>query len=531
MTKPSTLAQYLQLDLKNNHFRYMESAIKSELISLTPECHGASLDERAFWLKTGLTEYPKCVRCTESLTTRNWYPSITKARRALGEAPKGYRQFCSKTCAMNDPEKHRKTAETTTTRFGVQHSSQSVQVQAKRKLTNLERYGATNPMAWSSDRFKEAIEELHGVSAVQYIQGVSDKIADTKKRGLLLIERVQELEKLFEVTVLSELPVELQRVHDIELTWQHKCKYIYQSNITVRGLRLCPRCSYSTSRAERYIGDWLEEQGLKVLRRDTSFGFELDLYLPELKIGIEYDGTYWHSARFVSKQKAMEKLQKSALVGVQLITIQEHLWLLTPEKVKARLLSLIGLNKKLAGRRCTVEEIPLTDANAFLSKAHLQGGARARIAVALKYNGELMSVMTFGAPRFARKAAEWELVRYAVLPGFSIQGGASKILAKFRALHSGSILSYADRCWSTGALYQELGFKFLRNSESSYFWVSGQHIFTRYQTQKSKLSRLLNGIGKDFEPALSEDDNMRAARFLKVYDRGNSVWLIDKSIS
>jgi hypothetical protein len=382
-------------------------------------------------------------------------------------------------------------------------------------------------MAWNSDRFRDSIMELHGVDAVRHIPGVADKIRETKAALTLGVmrERVPELERLFEVSLLSELPTRVERIDDVELRWKHSCGHIYASNITQRGLRFCPRCSHGSSRAERSLGDWLEELGVKVQRRDRTFGFELDLYLPEHQIAIEYDGTYWHSARFVSREKSLEKLESCSRIGIQLVTIQEHLWINCEPKVRARLRALLGLNERLAARKCHVKEITVREANEFLGVAHLQGGAKAKVAVGLFHQTELMAVMTFGPPRFST-AADWELIRYASKPGISIQGGAARLLTAFRKAHIGSILSYADRCWSIGVMYQRLGFEFLRNSPPSYFWVSGQRIFTRYQTQKKKLPKLLGDLGREFDKAFSEADNMRAAKFLQVFDRGNSVWLL-----
>jgi hypothetical protein len=170
--------------------------------------------------------------------------------------------------------------------------------------------------------------------------------------------------------------------------------------------------------------------------------------------------------------------------------------------------------------------LPLTVAEAreFFSAAHLQGAGTSQINYGLFFNEELVAAASFSKPRFSTLAT-WELVRFATAPNTSVPGGAGKLLNAFTKAYPGAILSYADRCWSTGNLYRTLGFSFVHNSAPSYFWVSGSHVFSRYQTQKKKLARLLQSIGEQFDPDLSEVENMLRARFLKVYDRGNSVWL------
>ena len=87
--------------------------------------------------------------------------------------------------------------------------------------------------------------------------------------------------------------------------------------------------------------------------------------------------------------------------------------------------------------------------------------------------------MTFGKPRFT-KGANWELIRYCTIGSFSVVGGASKLLSYFRKHNSGSIITYADRRWSIGNLYEKLGFTFIGNSEPNYYYVKNYDRISRY---------------------------------------------------
>jgi G:T-mismatch repair DNA endonuclease (very short patch repair protein) len=119
----------------------------------------------------------------------------------------------------------------------------------------------------------------------------------------------------------------------LKLEWEHSCGKIFTSQISERGLRKCPRCSSGSSTAEREIGDILEQRGERILRRDRSLGFEVDIYLPDRKIAIEYDGTYWHSTLFEDEKKCTKKLERATKAGIRLITVQEHCWAFEREKV------------------------------------------------------------------------------------------------------------------------------------------------------------------------------------------------------
>ena len=57
-------------------------------------------------------------------------------------------------------------------------------------------------------------------------------------------------------------------------------------------------------------------------------------------------------------------------------------------------------------------------------------------------------------------------------------------------------------------------------SKPNYWWTKNQIKFSRYQCQKSKLKNIL---GNNFNPELSEDENMRLNGYDKIYDCGNIV--------
>ena len=519
----------LQSYLDKGHVRYMPETVKRELAALVPACSGTPV-EQLFWVMNGLTTYPSCEGCGVSLTSRQWKPFLTVKQRR-DDRTSGYMRFCGRSCAYTHGTKKESYRRTCLEKYGVEHPMQAEEVVAKVKATNIDRYGTSNPMSWTGEKFLSTIEQLHGTRVVRHFDGVHEKITETKKKktGELLVGKVAELEKLFEARCISELPAELQRIDELDLEWQHTCGRKWFSGISYRGIRPCPSCSSGTSRGEREVGAFLSELGLKWegRRRDVIPPRELDIYLPEQRVAIEYDGTYWHSARFETRKRCLDKLERCEQEGIRLITLQEHLWVGRRELVKSRLRSILGHTDRAGARECKVVELDATASRAFLDEHHLQGAARATVHLGLERRGELLAVATFGAPRWSRQAG-WELIRLAGRQGLTVQGGASKLLEAFRKKHTGRLISYADRCWSTGNVYQRLGFKFSHNTTPSYWWIHHSlGAFSRYQTQKAKLPRLLSDLQKEFYPELSEEDNMRLAGFLPIYDRGNSAWTLD----
>ncbi len=65
----------------------------------------------------------------------------------------------------------------------------------------------------------------------------------------------------------------------------------------------CPFCSNQSSRPEIRILSELETIFKNVISRQRIKGKEIDIYLPDLKIGIEYDGYYFHKNSFDSDKR------------------------------------------------------------------------------------------------------------------------------------------------------------------------------------------------------------------------------------
>lgn len=91
----------------------------------------------------------------------------------------------------------------------------------------------------------------------------------------------------------------------------------------------CPKCAVTWSRGEREIYDWLASLGLEVRHhvRDLIPPQEVDLYLPEHQLAVEYQGLRYHSTDFLSDSRYhLKKLEACGAAGVQLIQVWEDEW-------------------------------------------------------------------------------------------------------------------------------------------------------------------------------------------------------------
>lgn len=133
------------------------------------------------------------------------------------------------------------------------------------------------------------------------------------------------------------LPTMVSRSYSTKVWW--KCSKGHESfkspstRISIHGeISMCPACSLSiySSLAEREIADLLERLGEKVITGNRSLlkGGEIDIYLPEHNLAIEFNGIYWHSLGMNGKTESYhyDKWIACKEAGLELFHVLEDDW-------------------------------------------------------------------------------------------------------------------------------------------------------------------------------------------------------------
>ena len=272
-----------------------------------------------------------------------------------------------------------------------------------------------------------------------------------------------------------------------------------------------------------YIHGLKEDILIEKGNREILNGKEIDIYLPEYRLGIEFNGNYWHSDIFKEPGYHQHKTLLAAQKGIRLIQIFEYEWGNDRKKelLKELIKNIITTNHVVIyARKCEIKQINIQDERSFLEENHLQGYISSKVALGLYYDNELVEIMTFGKPRFNQEY-EWEIIRLASKAGFSITGGAERLFKAFVDSHKPkNIVSYCDISKFTGGVYTKLKFIITKDGilRPNYVWVDAKtnRVVTRYQAQKHKL--IESGLG---ELGDTEKDIMENLGFIKVYDCGN----------
>ena len=135
---------------------------------------------------------------------------------------------------------------------------------------------------------------------------------------------------------------------------RHSFNNVYHLKSETYTPRLCHSCykSLSTSKYEDEIADYISTFYFGELIRNSRniiSPLELDLYYPEKKIAVEFNGDYWHNESRVTSDYHYNKFKKCFDSGIILVSIFEHEWLSNKYSIKDYLIDLFnGIDNKLS---------------------------------------------------------------------------------------------------------------------------------------------------------------------------------------
>ncbi len=250
--------------------------------------------------------------------------------------------------------------------------------------------------------------------------------------------------------------------------------------------------------------------------------FEIDIFSPEHKIGIEYGGLWWHCERYKDKKYHKNKKDKAKEQGVNLITVFEDEWRERSNQIKGYLCSLFGHNTvRIHARKTELKEVQKEKAKEFLETYHIQGSCDFLVAFGLYYESELVGVMTAG--KHHRNSSKNELIlnRMVFKNNVTIVGGASKLLNTLKKYAKSNnyekIISWSDNRWSEGNVYQKIGFTKAEELKPDYSYIKKEFRFSKQSLTKKRLTKL-GATGK------TEKEMALSLGYRRIWDCGKIRW-------
>ena len=488
-----------------------------------------SLTTRAFHAVFHKNERPTCLTCGKELKNANCKNKLAKNWR------EGFSRFCSPHCGQVNEEVKNKLKTTNLNRYGNEYTFLSEEKRQLAKKTMLKRYGCE--YAQQNKTIKEKSSKT-----MKKLYGNENALSCEKfKEKMLISIRKNQFKKFLNnqyVLPLFSEDLYIQYGNNLKYEWKcKKCSKEFLSIINfswfkqgqVKSYARCEHCypylsgfSFDEKDIVEFLKTIFSGQIIENSRKIIQ-PYELDIYIPEKHLAIEFDGLYWHSDENISKNYHLNKTELCEKQGIQLIHIFENEWLTKQEIVKSRLKNILGIyDKTIYARNCYIKEISNEISKKFLDENHIQGSINSKINIGLFFNDELVSVMTFSKPRFSKKY-DYEMIRFCSKLNYHVIGAAGKLLKYFEKKYQPtSIVSYADRKWSIGNLYRKLLFSIVEKTKPNYwYWKEKSNLQNRVKFQKHKLKNIL----EKYDEKLSEYENMKANGYNRIFDCGNIVFL------
>ena len=282
----------------------------------------------------------------------------------------------------------------------------------------------------------------------------------------------------------------------------------------------CSKCSCFDSKGESELFDYIASKykGL-IIREDRQVlksyvgmdtGTEIDVFLPELNLGFEFNGYMYHNATHPTFRKHRKyhnnKFKACKKEGVTLVSVWDFMYFENKQKYKNLINRKLNLTEVIGGRKTVKTKISAKEAFKFYAEHHFEGSVnkvyyKDTINLGLFYKGEMVMCASY---------SDKEVHRICTLPNYCVMGGVSKLMKDVKA---GCVFFSVN---DMGASTSFIGFKQVSYTSSRYWWVKSSEHLSRYQTQKSKI---VKRFGIDME-GHTEVSAMTQLGYYQCFDSG-----------
>lgn len=289
-------------------------------------------------------------------------------------------------------------------------------------------------------------------------------------------------------------------------------------------LSTCVDCrgTSQTSKGEQELLNFVRSLGVEAESRAKELfpgrRFEVDVWVPSIRLAVEFHGLSWHSNKITENgKKDYHKFRCCVDEGIRLVQIYDDDWR-DRRGIFEDLLRTVIVGR--TGRRAygaQVRELSYKEAEEFLNSYHYLSGRKTRGSLYLGLfdrNKDLVSVSVF--LKKSKGVVEW--TRHAVKAGVRVWNPASRLLDEaVKRLKPKTVVSFSDNRLHDGTMYKALGFSLKSKVPVSYEYTDGT-------VRRHKFS---------FRVPAGEDEIAEAGKkgWYRVYDSGKNKWVLPVSES
>lgn len=412
-------------------------------------------------------------------------------------------------------------------KYGVEYALRNIDVQEKRRQTSLKNWGTEYPL--QSTEMRDIWREKTGHdfplsdsifrnklnnTLLQKYEGVYP--AQRNNYSMIVIKNIMDKNWMFQQHISLKKPLIQISKENEDYDTKSLSEWMFKHGIEIQ--------RYNSSYEQEQIKNFLIENNIKFEENNRTIiaPLELDIFLPEHNLAIEYCGLYWHSELHKDKNYHKIKYDKCNAKNIRLLTIFSDEWTVKKSLAEDKILHILGKSnkEKIYARKTSLKELNNKAADIFYNENHIQGTTSNKsINLALCVDSDTVAIMSF-----MKMKNNYELTRYATSK--NVVGGFSKLLKYFTTNYTfNHLTSFADLRWSNGDVYYKHGFvkdKMIRPDYSYFKKYIRYHKFNfRHKIICKKFT--------EYNNELTEHQNCLNNSYYRIYDCGKIRFVLKKN--
>lgn len=234
-------------------------------------------------------------------------------------------------------------------KYGYESPNQCPDIIKKQQESLIKRYGS----------IKEAYKQKYELNKQTKLKRYGDKNYHNKEQASKTLQdrhiKFENENNCIRYTKVLELYGQGWKSLNLPIIYNGRFRYI--SNEYIEKIKKYSEENHnvkSISKQEKELYNYIKSitpfkvlKTVKTLIEDNNGKYDIDIYIPKLKIAIEYNGIYWHSTFIKDKYYHQNKTKLCYNKGIQLIHIWEYDWINNKEQIKKQ------LNDLFAGKDCS----------------------------------------------------------------------------------------------------------------------------------------------------------------------------------
>lgn len=438
--------------------------------------------------------------------------------------------------ALQSKEIRQKGEQTLIERYGVKNAQMNEEIKSKRIATNNERYGGNAPTC-----SKEVMDKVFATNIERYgvktnfnsknVDGKDNQLRieidkDRLKKSYDRLFTMEEIEPSFSVDEWRGFgTLKTMKIYP----WRcKKCGNVFNSYLwspwTPPRCLICHPHNISVGQSE--LEDFVKNDlGFEVVRNDRKAldgKYEIDVYVPSLKLGFEYNGEFFHSDN--GEDYHINKTNYAESKGIHLIHVFETEWIYRKDAVKNFIRFVIGKLEKVDVSRCHIEEITSELKSKIMNENHISSDDGAsKIKLGVFDRNELIGCVSLSKSLLGIEGYEYEITRFFMFK--KCDGILNKVFSYIKEEYGITrvVMCLDRRFYSKDFNFLKAnGFEFKYSTKPSYFYTKSKNPIVLKRPLKESVSEFL---GENYDPSKTVHENMTDLGFVRNFDCGNLVYV------